>query len=63
MLESFNHWLIFNVALVALLIFDLLILTRKNHVVGMKEAAWLTVFWTLVAGAVGVWIYLAGNTQ
>ena len=63
MLESFNHWLIFNVVLVALLIFDLLILTRKNHVVGMKEAAWLTVFWTLVAGAVGVWILLAGNVQ
>ena len=29
----------------------------------MKEAAWLTVFWTAVAGAVGVWILLAGNTQ
>ena len=63
MLESFNHWLIFNVVLVALLIFDLLFLTRKNHVVGMKEAAWLTVFWTVVAGAVGVWVLVAGNVQ
>ena len=63
MLESFNHWLIFNVVLVLLLIFDLLILTRKSHEVGMKEAAWLTVFWTLVAGAVGVWVYTAGNSQ
>jgi tellurite resistance protein TerC len=63
LLESFNHWLIFNAALVVLLIFDLLILTRKNHEVGMKEAAWLTLFWTLVAGAVGVWVWTAGNSQ
>ncbi len=63
MLESFNHWLIFNVTLVVLLVFDLLILTRKSHEVGMKEAAWLTVFWTLVAGVVGVWVYTAGNNQ
>jgi tellurite resistance protein TerC len=63
LLESFNHWLIFNIALVLLLIFDLLILTRRDHEVGMKEAAWLTVFWTLVAGVVGVWVYTAGNSQ
>ncbi|HIN15834.1 MAG TPA: TerC/Alx family metal homeostasis membrane protein [Dehalococcoidia bacterium] len=63
MLETFNHWLIFNAVLVALLIFDLLILTRKSRVVGMKEAAWLTAFWTFVAGAVGVWIFVAGSEQ
>ena len=63
MLETFNHWLIFNAVLVALLIFDLLILTRKSRVVGMKEAAWLTAFWTLVAGAVGAWIFVAGSEQ
>ncbi|MBT4126573.1 MAG: TerC/Alx family metal homeostasis membrane protein [Chloroflexi bacterium] len=63
MLETFNHWLIFNAALVLLLVFDLLILSRKSHEVGMKEAAWLTVFWTLVAAVVGVWVYTAGNSQ
>ena len=63
MIESFNHWLIFNLALALLLIFDLLILTRGSRTVGMKEAAWLTVFWTLVAAIVGVWIFLAGNNQ
>jgi len=63
LLESFNHWLIFNIALVVLLIFDLLILTRKNHEVGMKEAAWLTLFWTLVAGVVGVWVWTADSQQ
>ncbi|MBN4064323.1 TerC/Alx family metal homeostasis membrane protein [Dehalococcoides mccartyi] len=63
MLETFNHWLIFNVALVLLLIFDLLVLSRKSHEVGMKEAVWLTAFWTAVAGVVGIWIYTAGNSQ
>ncbi len=63
MLESFNDWLIFNVALVLLLIFDLLVLSRRSHEVGMKEAAWLTLFWTLVAGVVAVWIYTAGTSQ
>jgi tellurite resistance protein TerC len=63
LLETFNHWLIFNAALVLLLVFDLLILSRKSHEVGMKEAAWLTVFWTLVAAVVGVWVYTAGNSQ
>ena len=63
MIESFNHWLIFNLALALLLIFDLLILTRGSRTVGIKEAAWLTVFWTLVAAIVGVWIFLAGNNQ
>jgi tellurite resistance protein TerC len=29
----------------------------------MKEAAWLTLFWTLVAGVVGVWVWVAGNPQ
>jgi tellurite resistance protein TerC len=62
LIESFNHWLIFNVALVVLLVFDLLVLTRKDHEVGMKEAAWLTVFWTLVAAVVGVWVYVEGNS-
>ncbi|MDA0595944.1 MAG: TerC/Alx family metal homeostasis membrane protein [Chloroflexi bacterium] len=63
MLETFNHWLIFNVALVLLLVLDFLVLSRRSHEVGMKEAAWLTLFWTLVAGVVGVWVYTAGNSQ
>jgi len=29
----------------------------------MKEAAWLTLFWTLVAGAVGVWVWTADSQQ
>lgn len=55
--------MIFNVALVILLVLDLLILSRRAHVVGMKEAAWLTGFWTLVAGVVAVWIFAEGSNQ
>jgi len=29
----------------------------------MKEAAWLTLFWTLVAGVVGVWVWTADSQQ
>ncbi len=52
----------FNAALVVLLVLDLVVLTRKDHVIGMREAAWLTVLWTLVAAAAGVFVFLASDT-
>lgn len=55
--------MIFNTVLVLLLVLDLLILSRRAHVVGMREAAWLTIFWTLVAVAVGVWVFLEGSNR
>lgn len=63
MLETFNHWLIFNIALVVLLIFDLLILTKNDREVSMKNAAWLTAFWWGVATVCGVWIFTQGNSE
>ena len=61
MIESFNHWLIFNVVLAVLLIFDLLVLTRGSRKVSMKQAAWLTAFWWGVATVCGIWIFTAGS--
>ena len=61
MIESFNHWLIFNVVLAVLLIFDLLVLTRGSRAVSMKQAAWLTAFWWGVATVCGIWIFTAGS--
>ena len=52
----------FNAALVVLLVLDLVILTRKDHVISMREAAWLTVLWTLVAAGTGVFVFLASDT-
>ena len=63
MLESFNHWLIFNAALVVLLIFDLLILTKNDKEVSMKNAAWLTAFWWGVAAVCGFWIFNQGTYE
>ena len=63
MIESFNHWLIFNVVLAVLLIFDLLVLTRGSRAVSMKQAAWLTAFWWGVATVCGIWIFTAGSTD
>lgn len=61
MLETFNHWLIFNVALVILLIFDLAVLTKNDREVSMKNAAWLTAFWWGVAVVCGIWIFTQGS--
>ena len=63
MIESFNHWLIFNLVLAVLLIFDLLVLTRGSRAVSMKQAAWLTAFWWGVATVCGIWIFTAGSTD
>ena len=61
MLDSIWTWVGFNVAVVLLLILDLVVLTRKDHVIGMREAAWLTVLWTLVAAATGVFVFVASD--
>lgn len=63
LLDSPTVWIGFNLFIVALLVLDLLILNRRDHVVGLREAGILTVFWTLVAAGVAVWIYVWGATE
>ena len=62
MLDSIWTWVGFNAAVIVLLVLDLVVLTRKDHVISMREAAWLTVLWTLVAAATGVFVFLASDT-
>ncbi len=62
MLDGIGVWVGFNLVLVGLLVLDLFVLSRKEHIVGLKEAGWLTGFWTLVAVAVGAWIFIAGDS-
>ena len=62
MLDGIGVWIGFNLVLVGLLVLDLFVLSRKEHVVGLKEAGWLTAFWTLVAAVVGAWIFIAGDS-
>ncbi|MSQ35210.1 MAG: TerC/Alx family metal homeostasis membrane protein [Dehalococcoidia bacterium] len=54
---SMGQWIGFNLFLVALLVLDLGVLTRKDHVVGMKEATLVTLLWTAIAGGVAVWMF------
>jgi tellurite resistance protein TerC len=61
--DSFTVLAGFSVGVVVLLIIDLVVLSGKDHHVGMREATLLTIFWTLLAGGVGVWVWVAGGTD
>ena len=54
-------WVGFGIALVLLLFLDLVVLTRRNHKVGIREASYLTAFWTVIAVLTGVWIWIQGG--
>ncbi len=61
--DSFTILAAFTVGVFVLLLIDLIVLSGKDHHVGMKEATLLTIFWTLVAVAVGVWVFIAGGNE
>ena len=61
MIDGLTVWIGFNAVLVGLFVLDFFVLTRKDHVIGLKEASLLTLFWTLVAVAVGIWVIFAGS--
>ncbi len=62
-----NHlqitYLIFGVALILALIFDLGLLSKKDSVVTMKKALVQTFFWVVLAMAFGVFIYVYNGQQ
>lgn len=61
-LNSFGALAIFTVAVAIMLILDLVVLAGKEHTVGMREATIMTIIWTLVAVAVGVWVFIADGS-
>ena len=61
--DSLAILLAFTVGVFVLLLIDLVVLSGKDHHVGMREATLLTIFWTLVAAAVGVWVFIAGGSE
>ncbi len=61
MFDSIWIWVGFNIAVVFLLILDFFVLTRGDHVINIREAVYLTGFWTLIAAGAGVWIYFVGG--
>ena len=56
---SMAVWVGFNVILACLLCLDLVVLNRRDHVVSIREAVILSVFWTLVAIAMGSFVLIA----
>ena len=63
MFDSIYIWLIFNIFLAVLLLFDFAIISRKEKVIEFKQAGLLTIFWKSIAALVGLWIFLYGNTE
>jgi len=50
-------WLLFITIVVALLAFDLGVLNRKDHEIGVKESLWLSAFYIAIAVMFGVWVW------
>jgi tellurite resistance protein TerC len=51
-------YVVFGVVLLVALIFDLGLLSKKNHTVSIRQALYLTFFWTLLALAFFVFMWL-----
>ena len=54
---SLYHWVIFAIVVAAALAVDLLVFHRKEHVIGLKEAALETAGWIGLALVFNGWIY------
>ncbi len=57
-------WLLFLAIVVALLVFDLGVLNKKDHEIEVKESLWLSAGYIAVATAFGAWVwwYLGANS-
>jgi len=53
-------WILFNVAVIVLLVLDLTVFHRKSHIIGIKESLGWSAFWISLAVAFGiaVWIWM-----
>lgn len=58
-----NWFWFFNFAIMILLVLDLFVFHRKSHVVDVKEALWMSVFWIGVAIAFNVFVYFFRGTE
>lgn len=56
-------WVLFNGAVVVLLVLDLFVFHRKDHVIKFKEAVLWSLFWISLAVGFNVWIYLTHGRQ
>lgn len=63
MMTNFLPWIVFNVFVVLMLVLDLCVFHRKSHEIKIKEALWLSLFWTVLALAFNVGIYFWHGKQ
>lgn len=61
--ETIGLWGGFIAALTALLFFDLFVIHRKSHVVGVREALGWTGFWILLALLFGAGVFIFGGSE
>jgi tellurite resistance protein TerC len=61
--NNLSFWIIFNAFVVLMLILDLFVFHRKEHVVKIKEALLTSLFWILLALAFNVLIYFWKGEQ
>jgi tellurite resistance protein TerC len=54
---SIQFWILFNVFVLSMLVLDLFVLNKKNHVVKVKEALWWSAFWVGLAVIFNIGIY------
>lgn len=50
-------WLAFLGIILALLVFDLGVLHRKDHEIGVRESLWLSLFYVVIASLFGAWVW------
>jgi tellurite resistance protein TerC len=60
---SLTTWLVVIAAVLALIVIDLLTVSRKPHEVKFKEAAGWSIFYIAVAIAFGVWVWNSSGSQ
>lgn len=51
-------WGVFLVVVTSLLVFDLGVLNRKDHEIGVKESLWLTAGYVSIALLFGIWVWM-----
>ncbi|MEW6622810.1 MAG: TerC family protein [Bacillota bacterium] len=62
-MDSTMLWIGFNLFVIGALYFDLVVLNKKSHIIGYKEALFWTITWTVLAFAFNGLIYLMLGAQ
>lgn len=63
MQEGFLSWGIFGVIIIILLILDLGVFNKKDHVISLRESLLMSIFYILIACSFGVFVFYELGTQ